>query len=286
MESNQKSNVEPSPLAKNNCRGNGRRNFLWGGLLALLGGLRGSKQAAAATAHPPGHPTLATEGIALKTVVTQGNVRNVPLDTMVLFERGENNQGRAETHEVLSLIQEEKGPNSYPYTLYAQLTTHQIVGDAVVLCSSLIKKGVGWATGHHSEVHNHAKGAAIGVNVEMHNHYPEPHATEVIGVNIQPTQGLCRYGIQVQGGADETHQQFEKAIGLNGSGAIGVDLGGHFKEAGIHAHDNSIRLNEGAGLELDGLGKVRLCYRKGRIEFMNGDRCLGHINTDGQDHEL
>ena len=285
METNQQSRVEPSPPAKNNCRGNGRRNFLWGGLLAMLGGLRASKQAVAATADNPRHPALITQGETLKTVVTQGQVRGVPLDTMVLFERGGNHHGRADTHEVLSLIQEEKGPNSYPYTLYAQLTTHQIVGDAVVLCSSLIKKGVGWATGHHSEVHNHAKGVAIGVNVEMHNLYPEPQSTEVIGVNIQPTRGLSRYGIQIQGGAGDANQ-FEKAIGLNGAGAVGVDLAGHFKEAGIHAHDNSIRVNEGASLELDGLGKVRLRYRKGRIELMNGDRCIGHLNTDGTDHEL
>ena len=285
MEKNQQSKVEPAPPINNNCGGNGRRNFLWGGLLALLGGLRAGKQAAAATADNPGHPTLVTGGIPLKTVVTQGKVRNVPLDTMVLFERGDNHRGRAETHEVLSLIHEEKGPNSYPWTLYAQLISHQIVGDAVVLCSRLIKKGVGWAAGHHSEVYTHAKGVAIGVNVEMHNLYPEPHDTEVIGVNIQPTHGPCRYGIQIQGGASETNQ-FQKAIGLSGGGAVGVDLSGHFKEAGIHAHDNSIRLNEGASLELDGLGKVRLCYRKGRIEFMNGDRCIGHLNTDGQDHEL
>ena len=39
-------------------------------------------------------------------------------------------------------------------------------------------------------------------------------------------------------------------------------------------------------LELDGLGKVRLRYRKGRIEFMNGDRCIGHLKIDGLDHEL
>ena len=172
METNQQSKVEPSPSVKNNCGGNGRRNFLWGGLLALLGGLRAGKQAAAATADNPGHPTLVTKGIPLKTVVTQGKALNVPLDTMVLFERSDNHHDRRpETHEVLSLLYEEKGPNSYPYTLYAQLTSHQIVGDAVVLCSSLIKKGVGWAAGHHSEVHTHAKGVAIGVNVEMHNHY-------------------------------------------------------------------------------------------------------------------
>ncbi len=285
METSQQSKVDPSSPVNNNCGSNGRRIFLWSGLLALLGGPRASKRAAAATADNPGHSALLTQGEPLKTVVTQGQVGAVPLDTMVLFERGGNHNGRAETHEVLSLIQEERGANSYPYTLYAQLITHQIVGDAVVLCSTLIKKGVGWATGHHSEVHNHAKGVAIGVNVEMHNLYPEPHATEVIGVNIQPTQGLCRYGIQIQGGTGDRNQ-FEKAIGLNGGGAVGVDLAGHFKEVGIHAHDNSIRLNEGTSLELDGLGKVRLRYRKGRIEFMNGDRCIGHLKIDGLDHEL
>ncbi|MGC8625666.1 MAG: hypothetical protein ACP5VQ_10455 [Phycisphaerae bacterium] len=285
MKKNQQSNVDIQPPVENDGGGNGRRRFLWGGLLAMLGTLRAGKPAVAATAANPGHPSLATEGTPLKTLVKRGQVQNVPLDTMVLFERGDNHHGRAETHEVLSLIHEEKGPHSYPWTLYAQLSSHQIVGDAVVLCSRLIKKGVGWAAGHHSEVYSHAKGVAIGVNVEMHNLFPEPQNTEVIGVNIQPSQGPSRYGIQIQGGAEQT-DQFEKAIGLNGGGAVGVDLAGHFKEVGIHTHDNSIRVNEGASLELDGLGKVRLRYRKGRIEFMNGDRCIGHINTDGSDHEL
>lgn len=279
-------NVQPSSAAA----GNGptptiRRNFLWSGLLALLGGFAGSKRALAATARSPSQPALVTEGEPLKTIVRKGPVRNVPLDTMVLFERGDNHHGRAETHEVLSLIQEEKGTNSYPWTLYAELTSHQVVGDAVVLCSRLIKKGAGWTAGHHSEVFSHTKGVAIGVNVEMHNLCAEPHAAEVIGVNIQPSQGLSRYGIQIQGGEGET-DQFEKAIGLNGGGAVGMDLAGHFKEVGIDMHDNSIRVNEGASLELDGLGKVRLRYRQGRIEFMNGDRCIGHLNTDGSDHEL
>jgi hypothetical protein len=286
MENNQQSNVEQSPPVKNNGDRKGRRKFLWGGLLALLGTLRtGQHPVAAAEADHSGPPALVTEGESLKTVVRQGQVQSVPLDTMVLFERGDNHHGRAETHEVLSLIHEEKGPNSYPWTLYAQLTSHQMVGDAVALCSRLIKKGAGWAAGHHSEVFTHARGVAIGVNVEMHNLCADPRATEVIGMNIQPSQGLSRYGIQIQGGAGNANQ-FEKAIGLNGGGAVGVDLAGHFQEVGIHAHDNSIRVNEGASLELDGLGKIRLRYRKGRIEFMNGDHCIGHINTDGADHEL
>ena len=84
----------------------------------------------------------------------------------------------------------------------------------------------------------------------------------------------------------QSNVDLQPPVENNGGGAVGVDLAGHLKEAGIHAHDNSIRLNEGASLELDGLGKVRVRYHKGRIEFMNGDRCIGHLNTDGIDHEL
>ncbi len=282
------SNAQPSSATiQNNPMRTVRRNFLWSGLLALLGGFSGSKRALAAAVRDPSHPELVTEGEPLKTVVMQGQPPVEPLNTVVLFERADNSHGRAETHEVLSLIHEEKGPNSYPWTLYAELTSHQVVGDAVVLCSRLIRKGRGWAAGHHSEVFSHAPGVAIGVNVEVSNYYTGPESSEVIGVNIQPTHGpkACRYGIQVQEG-EGGRVQFEKAIGLNGGGAVGVDLAGHFKEAGIHTHDNSIRLNEGASLELDGVGHVRLRYHQGRIEFMNGDRCIGHINTNGKDHEL
>jgi hypothetical protein len=284
----QPNNAEPTPaVAKNTTSRTGRRNFLWTGLLALAGGLQAGKQAMAGVLRGAGRAAPVCEGEVLKTTVKQGQPPSVPLDTMILFERGDNHHGHAETHEVLSLIHEEKGPNSYPWTLYAELISHQVTGDAVVLCSRLIKKGRGWAAGHHSEVFSHAPGVAIGVNVEVSNYYTGPESSEVIGVNIQPTHGPkpCRYGIQVQEG-EGGRVQFEKAIGLNGGGAVGVDLAGHFKEAGIHAHDNSIRLNEGASLELDGVGQVRLRYRQGRIEFMNGDRCIGHINTDGKDHEL
>ena len=46
-----------------------------------------------------------------------------PLDSMLLFERGDSSTGRPITHEVLSLIHEEKGLGSYPWTLYTSLAT-------------------------------------------------------------------------------------------------------------------------------------------------------------------
>ena len=51
--------------------------------------------------------------------------------------------------------------------------------------------------------------------------------------------------------------RFDRAIGLNGTGDVGLDIAGRY-EAGIHVHDNDIRLNEGACVALDGEGKVRV----------------------------
>jgi hypothetical protein len=92
---------------------------------------------------------------ALKRHERQGDPPVQPLDTMVLFERGDNSTDRAMTHQVLSLIHEEKGENAYPWTLYTSLSTHHTGGDACVVCSRLHKHGPGWSTGLHSEVYNH-----------------------------------------------------------------------------------------------------------------------------------
>jgi len=222
-------------------------------------------------------------GEPLTTHVRAGDPPVQPLDTMLLFERGDDNNDRAMTHEVLSLIHQEKGRNSYPWTMYASLETHHEVGDACVVCSRLHKHGPGWSTGLHSEVFSHARAVALGVNIEMSNDYAGPDPTQVIGLNIQAVGGPrpMQYGIQVH----EGQGRFERGIGLNGTGTVGLDVAGRY-ETGIHAHDNDIRLNEGACVVLDGEGQVRVRYREGRIEFLNGDRCFGHLDVNGEDHAL
>lgn len=255
-----------------------RRRFLIGGLAAFAGGIFGSK--AGAQTKPEEGP-LQTEGQVLRANVYKGRPPIEPLDTMIRFERSDDNNGRAMTHEILSLMHEEKGNNSYPWTIYAHLTTHHTEGDACVLCSRLTKNGPGWSTGLHSEVFNHSRAVALGANIEMTNNYTGNDGCLVIGLNIQMLQGQpSQYGIQVHGPGP-----VEKSIGLNGNGQVGLDLGGKF-QTGINTHSNSIRLDEGACIELDGAGKVRIRYNKGRIEFMNGDRCVGHIETEGSDHRL
>jgi len=222
-------------------------------------------------------------GDVVRTRMRKGKVGEQPLDTMVLFERGDENNGRAMTHEVLSLVHEEKGKNSYPWTMYASLETEHEVGDGCVICARLHKRGAGWSTGLHSEVFNHARAVAIGANVEMSSDYAGSETTQVIGVNVQAVGGsrAMQYGMQIH----DKENHFETGIGLNGKGKVGLDLGGEFG-VGINARGNSIRVNEGTCVELDGEGKIRLRYRGGRIEFLNGNKCVGHLDMNGEDHAM
>jgi hypothetical protein len=254
-----------------------RRRFLLAGLTSLIAGLFGRRAAAAAAtgAKATGEPVT--------THLRQGEPPVQPLDTMLLFERGDDNNGAAITHEVLSLIHQEKGKHSYPWTMYASLETHHETGDACVVCSRLHKHGPGWSAGLHSEVFNHSRAVALGANIEMSNDHPKPDETLVIGLNIQAVGGPTpmQHGIQIHDGGNH----FETAIHLNGKGKTGLDLHGNYA-VGINLRQNHLRLEEGACVELEGTGRIRVRYKNNRIEFLNGDRCIGHLDVNGEDHAL
>jgi len=258
-----------------------RRHFLLKGLLALAAALLGVFTGKRSLAEEPSS-SLTTEGEILRTGVYKGRPQPMePLDTMIRFERVDDNNERAMTHEILSLIHEEKGTKSFPWTIYSHLTTNHVEGDACVLCSRLHKNNRGWSCGLHSEVFSSAPMVGLGMNIEMTNSYPGPEPTKLIGMNIQILPGNpVQYGIQVHG-----EGPCEKGIGLNGKGDVGLDLEGKYG-VGIHARGNSIRLDEGSCVELDGAGKIRLRYVSGRIEFLNGEKCVGHIDMLGEDHAL
>lgn len=256
-----------------------RRNFLRNAAMALAGGLIGKR---ALAADEPAQPTtMIAEGEALKNHMIKGRPPVEPLDTMVLLERSDNNVSNAMTHEVLSLIHEEKGDKSYPWTIYSHLTTSHVEGDACVLCSRLTKNGAGWSSGLHSEVFSSARGVALGVNVEMNNSYTGTEATQIIGLNLLANHGgPCQYGIHIH----DADSHWEKAIGIEGKGQVGIDMPGKY-DVGVNMHSNNIRLDEGTCIELDGAGKVRIRYKAGRIEFLNGENCVAHISMDAKDHE-
>ena len=204
---------------------------------------------------------------------------------MLLYERGDDSTGRLMTHEVLSLVHQEKGKVSHPWTMYASLETHHEEGDGCVVCARLHKHGPGWSTGLHSEVYTHGRAVAIGVNVEMTNDYAGKEPQQVIGINVQAVGGptLMQTGLQIH---DSGKAHFDTAIALNGTGTTGLDLSqGKFK-VGIDSGENTIRVNEGTCIELDGKGQIRLRYRAGRIEFLNGEKCIGHLDVNGDDHAM
>ena len=259
------SNAKPAP----------RRHFLSSGLLSLICGFFGLRAKAV--------PVLSTSGTPVSTRMRLGEVPSQPLDTMLCFERGDDHNGRAMTHEVLSLVHVEKGKHSYPWTFYSSLETHHESGDACVVCSRLHKHGPGWSAGLHSEVFNHSRAVALGVNIEMSNDYLGPEQTTVIGLNIQAVGGPSpmQHAIQIHDGANH----FETAIHLAGQGTTGIDVPGKFR-TGLNLQDNSLRLNEGACVELDGKGQIKFRLRNNRIEFLNGDRCFGHLDINAEDHAL
>ena len=257
-----------------------RRNFLTKGILALAGGLLGGKALAEDKSTEP--QTMEASGEVLKSHMMRGRPPVEPLDTMVLWERSDNNTERPMTHEVLSLIHEEKGNRSFPWTIYSHLTTSHVEGDACVMCSRLTKLGAGWSSGLHSEVFAHARGVALGVNVEMSNHYTGTESTQIYGLNLLAAHGeACDMAIHIHDG----NSHWKKAIGIEGKGEAAIDIAGKY-DVGVALHSNSIRLDEGACIELDGTGKVRMRYKAGRIEFLNGDKCVGHIDVSERDHAL
>src|SRR6476469_2453895 len=93
-----------------------RRGLLFGGLASLVGGWFAASKSAVANVITGG-------GSPVTTRMRQGDPTGQPLDTMLLFERGDDNNGRLMTHEVLSLVHEERGKTSHPWTLYTSLAT-------------------------------------------------------------------------------------------------------------------------------------------------------------------
>lgn len=204
-----------------------------------------------------------------------------PLDTPILFAR-EGSHETGQTHEVLSLIQDEKGSNAFPWTVYAQLRTHHTGGDAVVFYSRLHKEGPGWSCGFHSEVFARNWGVGIGMNIEVGNQYEGTEGFNgVIGIEVQslgPQPALA--GLQIEGAGS-----FENMVRLRGRAETGIDMPGECG-VGINLHGNSLRMDEGAWIELDQDGQVRMRYHEGNIEFFRGQERIAHIPVNGEDHAL
>jgi hypothetical protein len=258
---------------------NPRRNFLSAAVASLITFVF-AKSSPAAPARAPADDNL------VKRHMRRGDPPSQPLDTMLLFERGDDNNGKAITHEVLSLIHQEKGKNSYPWTLYTSLDTHHENGDACVHCSRLHKNGPGWSSGIHSEVYNHGRAVALGMNIEMSNDYAGGDWTKVIGLNIQAVAGPTpmQYAINIHDKENSTGH-FETAIGINGSGKVGIDLTGKY-DVGVHTHGNNVRLSEGSCIELDDKGEIRIRYKGGKIEFLKGEKRVAFLDMSRDDHAI
>jgi len=251
-----------------------RRDFFSAALLPVFGAALAAAGAAEAQDAQPQSDLLPRRLVVGKPDIP-------PLDTPVLLARqGEHTDGH--THEVLSLVQQEDGGNSFPWTIYAQLRTKHRGGDAVVCYSRLHKDGPGWSCGFHSEVFSKNWGVGIGMNIEMQNAYEGTEGFNgIIGIEMQslgpqPVQS----GLQIEG-----QGPYNAMVRLRATAETGIDISGACR-VGIHLHGNALRLDEGTFVQLDADGKVKLRYSAGNIEFFNGERRVAHIPVDGEDHQL
>ena len=258
-----------------------RRGFLRHALLPALAAVGGGLGAGLGVAEAQEQPATQPPGDVLTRRFVVGEPDIPPLDSPITFARGDTHDG-PQTHQVLSLIQDEKGPNSFPWTLYAQLRTAHTGGDAVGLYARLYKDGPGWSCGVHSEVFSKNWGVGIGVNIEVSNQYEGTEGFNgIIGIEMQslgPKPALAGLQIEGKGG-------FETGIRMRGEAQIGVDVTGQCA-VGMHLRQNSLRLNEGSWVELDGDGKVRLRYHEGNIELWAGEKRIAHLPVTAEDHAL
>ena len=258
-----------------------RRTFFRAALVPALAaavaqmGLTRKAEAQPATPAPTPAPDLLPKRFLV------GSPDIPPLNSPIVFAREGTNTGG--TVEVLSLIQDEKGENVYPWTLYAQLRSKHKGGDACVICTRLYKDGPGWSTGIHSEVFSKNWGVGIGVNIEVSNQYEGKEGFNgVIGLEMQSLgPKRASSGLQIEGPAG-----YDTIVRLRGGEAqTGIDLAAKC-EVGANLHGNSLRLDEGSFIQLDQTGQVRLRYFKGNIEFFNGDKRVAYLPMNAEDHKL
>ncbi len=256
-----------------------RRRFFGAALVPALAAAV-AQLSSRAEAQPAAEPPPAPTDVLPKRFLV-GNPEIPPLDSPIVFAReGTSNAGG--TVEVLSLIQEEKGDSSFPWTLYTQLRTRHTAGDACGICTRLYKDGPGWCTGIHSEVFSKNWGVGIGVNIEVSNQYEGAEGfNSILGIEMQslgPKPALAGLQIEGKGG-------YESMVRLRSDAQTGIDVSGKC-DVGLNLHASSLRLDEGAFVQLDQAGLIKLRYHEGNIEFFNGDKRIAYLPTNAEDHKL
>lgn len=238
---------------------------------------------------------------------------NAPLDYR-RYNEAANPGDAGYTHMLMSLQHLNEVPpdsTSYPWSLFVNLDTNHDRGDAVGSIVNLWKRGSGWSTAYHADVFAYGSGAAIGSNIETYDLGED--RSHLIGLNVQNKAHRGSAGLQVQTGPlPESHPWWEP--GMDGGWNAGLRLSGmpgagHYRtgiefdrythgryglrmlgrfETGIDLGDNSLRVNGGVPIELDGRSGVALRYNPdlARIEFVSGDHTIAWLDVHHRDVDL
>lgn len=238
---------------------------------------------------------------------------NAPLDYR-RFNAAPNPESSGATHMLMSLQHQNRVPPdslSFPWAFFVNLDTNHDRGDGVGSIINLWNRGSGWSSAYHADVFAVGDGPAIGANIETLDLGEE--RAYVVGVNVQNKAHRANVGMQVQTGPlPESHRWWEPGMdggwltgfrlaGMPGAGYYrtgiefdrhthgrrGIWMRGQF-DTGIDLGGNSLRMNEGARLELDADSAIALRFNRERerIEFLEGNSVIAWIDVGARDINL
>jgi excisionase family DNA binding protein len=238
---------------------------------------------------------------------------NAPLDYR-RYNDAPNPDGTGYTHMLMSLQHQNDlppGSLSYPWAFFVNLDTNHDLGDGVGSIVNLWNRGEGWASAYHADVFAKGRGTAIGSNIETFVLGEE--RAHLVGLNVQNKAHRGSVGLQVQTGPlPDSHPWWETGMdgswdvglrlsGMPGAGyyRTGIELDRHTRgrygmrmrgefDTGIDLGGNSLRVNGGVPIELDGGNGLALRYNpeRSRIEFVQGDEIIAWLDTSRRDAEL
>ncbi len=238
---------------------------------------------------------------------------NAPLDYR-RYNEAPNPDGTGYTHMLMSLQHQNDLPPdslSFPWSLFINLDTNHDRGDGVGSIVNLWNRGGGWSTAYHADVFAKGSGTAIGANIETYDLGDD--RSHLIGLNVQNKAHRGSAGLQVQTGPlPDSHPWWQPGMdggwtaglriaGMPGAGhyRTGIELDRHTHgryglrilgqfDTGIDLGDNSLRVNGGVPIELDGRNGLALRYNpeRARIEFVAGDGTIAWLDVNDRDVDL
>lgn len=220
--------------------------------------------------------------------------------TQSLFRRNLTNFAGGTSGYVAGAVRAEsvvgRGVRSYEWTITANLANYCPYGEHVAIYGRAVRAapdaGGTWAGVFETRDTTGTAGHQVGLEVDVFGSGPDTSGARVgIDVTVGPAEAAYKqpmeatYGVRVGAAHGDRAHRVKVAFGA----AIDCDVVFDASQSTTSRGGAALRLGAGQFIALEPTNQIKLCYNptNGFIEFYNGDRRVGFINTwHGQDHEL